>query len=156
MNKLSLQMGLLICLAICASVAKAGPGYPLAKGGYNKLEIHYSFGYKSPTLISVDRARAIGQTEIVSTDSTYILHFIKWLALDSMTPQSQPNLEKTGAFIVIDLYRRDDGKVETFYSDGDYLYAINPAMKKQIDATFRTKFYFAGPGEGDIIDASTP
>lgn len=139
------------------SVSTAGDiGYPLPRHGYKKLDIHYYFGYKTPTPISLDRARTFSRTEIISTDSTYISHFIRWLDFSQMVSQPSLNSENTNAFIVIDLYRQDDGKIETFYSDGDYLYSLNPSMKKPVDQAFRSKFYFGVTGEGDITDYSVP
>lgn len=133
-------------------LASAPSGYPLAADGYEKLEIYYYFGYESPILISLDRARKISQTKIISTDSEYISNFIRWLDVDAMRRTKKIDINATHAFIVIDFYRLDDGKVETFYSDGNYLYSVDPSMRRIVDKKFRRRFYFDVNNDSDIIE----
>ena len=155
MKKLSLLAFLLFATVSGSTFGADGVGYPVAKSGYKKLDIHYYFGYGDSRPISIQHAREISQTEITSTDSNYIIEFLKWLHLEKMQRVSSIDLNDTRAFIVIDLYRTDDGGVETLFSDGDYLYSVNPSMKSAVDKEFRTKFYFS-PEQGELINVTNP
>lgn len=130
----------LVFIGVSSMATADSAGYPASD--YKKMEVYYHFGYESQHKVSLDRAREVSETKIVSLDTRYIAGFVQWLRLSEMEPVDTVDQNKTGAFIVIDLYRRDDGVKETFFSDGDYLYSLAPSMQRVVDIEFRSKFHF--------------